>query len=158
MRKLMTCLLMLTLLIPCLAQDKSAPIVDCETEDFTGSFTRRIFGRCSADPEIILTINFKRTIERCSTEGGGFTSRMHIRVHGKGVGTTTGNKYVLNSQTKELIVAAPACELSATQTSRQTLISKGPLPNVKLLMTHTVTVDSNCESNVTESTEIICQD
>jgi len=158
MRKVMTCLLTITLFLSCLAQDKFARTRDCETQRSEGSFFVPIFRPCTGDPEIFLTINFKMTVKQCTSEDGRVTSRAHVRYHGTGIGTTTGNEYVLNAQEKDFTVVTSGCEFSMTQTFRQELISKGPLPNVRLLNTSTVTVDSNCESHLTQSSEVICQD
>ena len=159
MRKIMMYLLTITLLMPCLAQDKFAKTADCETQHSTGSTTTRIFGHCTADPEIILMIKSKITREQCISEDGQVgTTTVHIRRHGKGVGTTTGNEYVLNSQVKSLSVGSLACGSTVTQTDHLVLISKGPLPNLKVIGTSTLTVDSRCDSHFTQTFEVVCQD
>lgn len=158
MRKIMMYLLTITMFLLCSAHDKFAKTRDCETQHSEGSFFVPIFRPCTGDPEIFLTINFKMTVKQCTAEDGRVTSKVHVRYHGTGIGTTTGNEYVLNAQEKDLTVVTEGCEFSMTQTFRQELISKGPLPNVRLLNTSTFTVDSNCESNFTQSSEVICQD
>ena len=158
MRKIIMYLLTITLLMPCLAQDKFATTKDCDTQEFTESFTVHLPGECGPDPEIRLTAIVKTTVKRCRDKNGRETTRMHVQAHGTAIGLLTRNEYVLNLQSHEVTEDSGACEFSVTRKFHRMLISKGPLPNLRVLHTSTLTVDSSCEPKFTQEFEEICKD
>jgi hypothetical protein len=158
MKKVTTCLLTIMLFLSCLAQDITAKKKDCNTQHSNGSFVTPLFVPCTGDAEIFLTIHFRLTVKQCTDEDGRVTTNMHFQYHGTGVGSTTGNEYVLNAQERDITTETPTCEFSMTQNFHQVLISKGSQPNVRLMNSSTFTVDSNCEPSFTQESEVICQD
>ena len=158
MKRFTTRLLTITLFLSCLVQDVTARKKDCTTQHSNGSFVTPLFIPCTGDAEIFLTIQFNLTVKQCVDEDGRVTTNIHFQYHGTGVGSTTGNEYVLNAQERDITTETPTCEFSMTQTFRQVLISKGPQPNVRLINSSTFTVNSNCQASFTQESEAICQD
>jgi hypothetical protein len=157
MKKFTTYLLTITLFLSFSAQDSAAKKKDCVNIHTEGSFTTPLFRPCTGDEEIFLTIHFKAVGKRCVDESGRVKTSIHFQYHGTGVGSTTGNEYVLNAQEKDIVITTPTCEFSSTHTFYQVLISKGPQPNVRLINNSTFTVDSNCQASSTQEFEVICQ-
>lgn len=157
MKRFTMCLLTITLFLSCLAQDITAKKKDCTTQHSKGSFVTPLFKPCTGDDEIFVTINFNLTVKQCIEEDGRVTTRMHFQYHGTGIGSTTGNEYVLNAQERDITTTTPTCEFSMIQTFHQVLISKGSQPNERLLSKTTFIVNSDCQPSFTEEFEAICK-
>ena len=159
MKKSPVLLLILTtaLTLPTLALPAGAMERRCTTQQSEGGFTTSLSRPCTGDEEIIITINFNVTARQCVDQDGRVTTRFHFRYHGTGVGSTTGNEYVLNAQEKDMVTVTPTCEFSSARTFYQELISKGPQPNVRLINEATFTVDSDCQVSSSQEFEIICR-
>jgi hypothetical protein len=157
MRKVMTCLLTITLFLPALAQVRSVGGRDCTTDRFDRIITATLSSPC-ADETIDVTLNTKTSIKQCLTEDGQTVTTVHSLLHGTGVGTRTGNRYVVNQQAKNFSISTPGCGVSGTFLSRMVLVSKGPQPNERVLLRSTLTLDSNCNTHMDEDLELDCQD
>jgi hypothetical protein len=157
MKRFTMCLLTITLLLSCLAQDIAAKRKDCTTQHSEGSFVTPLFMPCTGDDEIFVTIHFNLTVKQCTDEDGRVTTRMHFQYHGTGIGSTTGNEYLLNAQEIDITIKTPTCEFSLPQAFHEVLISKGPQPNVRLINKTTFAVDSSCQASSTQKFEAICQ-
>src|SRR6266480_1320976 len=69
----------------------------------------------------------------------------HANLHATAVGLTSGNEYEVNAQfrTSE-IHSADVCGFRLTQVERDNFISKGSLPNMKVVLALTLVQDEDC--------------
>jgi hypothetical protein len=140
MKKVLICLFLITLFAPGLTQ---AGAVDCTTTHSTEEVTVTDFNTCTGE-EVLLTFRRHHTFKICMSDGE-VTIRMHSLVHGTGIGLTTGNRYVVNVNQREVIVPGMGCEESLDEMTRIALISQGPLPNLVIRATTSFTTNQNCE-------------
>jgi hypothetical protein len=157
MRKVMTCLLAITLFLPALAQGRSPKKLDCTTDRFDRIITATLSSSCTHET-IEVTLDTKTSITQCLTKDGQTITKVHSVLHGTGVGVTTGTQYVINQQAKNFSISTPGCGVSGTFLSRLVLVSKGSQPNERVLLRSTLTLDDNCNTQMEEELEIACQD
>ena len=158
MKGVINCLLTIALSLPCLASGKSWKASDCTTQHSKETLPVVLFEPCTGDPEIFVALTFNETVKQCTDADGRMTTTIHFQSHGTGVGATTGNEYVLNSQQRTIIIDAPGCELSIPDTFHAMLVSKGQAPNLRIIIKSLLTIDSNCQPSSSITIERICKD
>jgi len=157
MRKITTCLLTLVLLLPALARDRSAGERDCTTRRFVNDATELLISDCIGET-VSVTLTSKSRITQCFDENGHETTTVHFELHGTGVGLTSGNRYVLNQVSKSSSVFTLFCGLNLTAFTHSVLVSQGTLPNLRVLLKTTITVDDQCIPHVEDEIKVDCQD
>jgi hypothetical protein len=159
MRKLVLSVsLSLSLLLAIASPDLLAESVlanDCTKDVVRTTNNKVVFNECNGE-EMFLTLKRQRILQQCVAEDGTVTVKVSIQEHGSGIGAITGNRYVLSFQDKTLTVNPHGCPSVITDTSREMAISKGSLPNSKLVRDLTFTFGCDGSLSVDEEFRSDC--
>lgn len=146
--------LLLALILPGLLPE-SVLANDCTRDVARTTINKVVFNECNGE-EMFLTLRRQRTLQQCVAQNGSVSVKVSIQEHGSGIGAITGNPYVLKFQDKTLTLEPHGCPSVITDTSREMALSKGSLPNSKIIRDLTLTFGCDGSLSVEEDLRFDC--